>query len=115
MRDLWRGITGVLVVSWRVSPGRLLISAFLMLLGNVSAPLIAVIVQFAMCGTRERMTAGACAFGVEYLRLHRSRKFVAPKDLKVFLEDRCQAVVVGCERVLLPEDPGFAGKNAMEL
>ncbi|MEH0972338.1 ABC transporter ATP-binding protein [Micromonospora sp. CPCC 205546] len=42
MRDLWRGVTGVLASSWRVSPGRLLVSALLMLLGNVSAPLIAV-------------------------------------------------------------------------
>ena len=42
MRDLWRGITGVLGSSWRASPGRLLVSALLMLVGNVSAPLIAV-------------------------------------------------------------------------
>jgi ATP-binding cassette subfamily B protein len=42
MRDLWLGITGVLSSSWRAGRGRLLISAFLMLLGNVSAPLIAV-------------------------------------------------------------------------
>ena len=42
MRDLWLGITGVLGSSWRAGRGRLLISAFLMLLGNVSAPLIAV-------------------------------------------------------------------------
>jgi ATP-binding cassette subfamily B protein len=42
MRDLVRGMTGVLASSWRASPGRLLISAFLMLLGTLSGPLIAV-------------------------------------------------------------------------
>jgi ATP-binding cassette, subfamily B, bacterial len=42
MRDLVRGVTGVLVSSWRADPRRLLVSALLMLLGNVSAPLVAV-------------------------------------------------------------------------
>jgi ATP-binding cassette subfamily B protein len=42
MRDLFRGITGVLASSWRASPGRLLISALFMLLGNLSGPLSAV-------------------------------------------------------------------------
>jgi ATP-binding cassette subfamily B protein len=42
MRDLVRGITGVLASSWRASPGRLLISALFMLLGNLSGPLSAV-------------------------------------------------------------------------
>ncbi|HEV7965721.1 MAG TPA: ABC transporter ATP-binding protein [Actinoplanes sp.] len=42
MRDLVRGIGGILASSWRASPRRLLISAALMLLGNVSGPLIAV-------------------------------------------------------------------------
>jgi ATP-binding cassette subfamily B protein len=42
MRDLWRGIGAVLASSWRASPGRLVISAVLMLLGSVSGPLVAV-------------------------------------------------------------------------
>ncbi|AGZ45851.1 ABC transporter ATP-binding protein [Actinoplanes friuliensis] len=56
MRDLWLGITGVLGSSWRASKGRLLISAFLMLLGNVSAPLIAVFLALATDATLERDT-----------------------------------------------------------
>lgn len=47
MRDLWLGITGVLGSSWKASRGRLLTSAFLMLIGNVSAPLIAVFLSVA--------------------------------------------------------------------
>jgi ATP-binding cassette subfamily B protein len=42
MRDLVRGIGGILASSWRASPRRLLLSAALMLLGNVSGPLTAV-------------------------------------------------------------------------
>ncbi|MEU4214510.1 ABC transporter ATP-binding protein [Actinoplanes sp. NPDC026623] len=47
MRDLWLGITGVLGSSWKASRERLLISALLMLIGNVSAPLIAVFLSVA--------------------------------------------------------------------
>jgi len=47
MRDLFRGMTGVLASSWQASPGRLLVSALLMLLGNVSGPLIAVFLAIA--------------------------------------------------------------------
>jgi ATP-binding cassette subfamily B protein len=68
MRDLWRGITGVLAVSWRVSPGRLLISAFLMLLGNVSAPLIAVFLAVttdaALAHRSTEAVVAACAVGL---------------------------------------------------
>lgn len=42
MHDLVRGVAGILASSWRASPRRLLISAALMLLGNVSGPLTAV-------------------------------------------------------------------------
>ena len=42
MHDLVRGVVGILASSWRASPRRLLISAALMLLGNVSGPLTAV-------------------------------------------------------------------------
>ena len=59
MRDLWRGITGVLAASWRASPGRLLVSAFLMLLGNVSAPLIAVFLAVTTDAALDRDTSVA--------------------------------------------------------
>jgi ATP-binding cassette subfamily B protein len=42
MGDIWYGATRVLASSWRAGPGRLLLSAFLMTLGTVSAPLMAV-------------------------------------------------------------------------
>src|SRR4051812_43444862 len=59
MRDLWLGITGVLGSSWRASRGRLLISAFLMLLGNVSAPLIAVFLALTTDAALARDTSAA--------------------------------------------------------
>ena len=59
MRDLWLGITGVLGSSWRASRGRLLISAFLMLLGNVSAPLIAVFLALTTDAALGRDTSAA--------------------------------------------------------
>jgi ATP-binding cassette subfamily B protein len=59
MRDLWRGISGVLASSWRVGPGRLLVSALLMLLGNVSTPLIAVFLASSTDAALRRDTTTA--------------------------------------------------------
>jgi ATP-binding cassette subfamily B protein len=47
MRDLIRGITGVLQSSWRASPARLIVSATLMLIGAVSWPLLALFLGVA--------------------------------------------------------------------
>ncbi|WP_067507999.1 ABC transporter ATP-binding protein [Actinoplanes sp. TFC3] len=59
MREFWRGTTAVLVSSWRASPSRLLISAALMLLGNVSTPLIAVFLAVATDAALRRDTGTA--------------------------------------------------------
>jgi ATP-binding cassette, subfamily B, bacterial len=71
MRDLIRGITGVLASSWRASPGRLLISAFFMLLGNLSGPLsavfLAVTTDAALAHDSTRAIVAAVAVGLTAL------------------------------------------------
>jgi ATP-binding cassette subfamily B protein len=61
MRDLWHGVAGVLVSSWRAGRGRLLVSALLMLLGNVSTPLIAVFLAVTIDAALRR-DAGAAVW-----------------------------------------------------
>jgi ATP-binding cassette, subfamily B, bacterial len=71
MLDLIRGITGVLASSWRASPGRLLISGLLMLLGNLSGPLsavfLAVATDAALAHDSRRATVAAIAIAVTAL------------------------------------------------
>jgi ATP-binding cassette subfamily B protein len=71
LREVMRSIGAVLVSSWRASPGRLLISAALMLLGSVSGPLVAVFLALttdAALGGRSSV-AVTCAVVVALLGL----------------------------------------------
>jgi ATP-binding cassette subfamily B protein len=71
MRDLVRGIGSVLASSWRASPGRLLISALLMTLGNIGGPLMAVFLAVTTDAALDRDTGtavlAACAVAVAAL------------------------------------------------
>jgi ATP-binding cassette subfamily B protein len=71
MRDVLRGMGAVLASSWRASPGRLLVSAGLMLLGSISGPLIAVFLALttdaALDGRQSVAVAAAVAVALAAL------------------------------------------------
>ena len=64
MSDLIRGIGAVLASSWRAGPGRLVVSAVLMLLGGLSGPLIAVFLAMTTDAALDRRTAVATTAAV---------------------------------------------------
>ncbi|WP_433607324.1 ABC transporter ATP-binding protein [Dactylosporangium sp. CA-139114] len=123
MREFLRGTAAILVSSWRASPSRLLVSALLLLVGNVSGPLAAVCfgraTEAALAGhARPAMwwAAGVAVLAVAALTMEHFAHifFFELADLHAIrTEDELGALALGPVGVAHLESPAHADRVAL--